>query len=197
MARRNGWAALFWSAFKDSRNAMVLLDEQRRHVEVNGAYVKLAGYTREEVIGRPVWEHIAGGPLQTDREWEQAIARGELSGEADLVCADGTTVTVQYAGHTEVATGQRLVLFVALSTSRWGRHSRREPETGTDEALSAREREIVRLVAAGQTGPEIADHLHISHATVRTHVRNAMAKVGARSRAHLVAKALGDGHALR
>ena len=48
----------------------------------------------------------------------------------------------------------------------------------------------------GETGPEIAEQLHISHATVRTHVRNAMAKVGARSRAHLVAKALGDGHAL-
>ena len=89
------------------------------------------------------------------------------------------------------------MLFVVLSTSRWGRHSRRDPETGTDEALSPREREIVRLVAAGQTGPEIAEQLHISHATVRTHVRNAMAKVGARSRAHLVAKALGDGHALR
>ena len=197
MAARDGWAALFWSAFKDSRNAMVLLDEQRRHVDVNGAYLKLAGYTRDEVIGRPVWEYVAGGPLQTDREWEQSLARGELSGEAGLVCADGTTVTVQFAGHTEVATGQRLVLFVALSTSRWGRHSRRDPQTGTPEALSAREREIVRLVAAGQTGPEIADQLHISHATVRTHVRNAMAKVGARSRAHLVAKALGDGHAVR
>lgn len=196
MARRDGWAALFWSAFKDSRNAMVLLDEHRRHVDVNGAYLKLAGYTRDEVIGRPVWEYIAGGPLQTGREWDRAIARGELSGQAGLVCADGTTVTVQYAGHTEVATGQRLVLFVALSTSRWGRHSRRDSETGTREALSAREREIVQLVAAGETGPEIAEHLHISHDTVRTHVRNAMAKVGARSRAHLVAKALGDGHAL-
>ena len=108
-------------------------------------------------------------------------------------------MTVQYAGHTEVATGRRLVLFVALSTSRWGRHSRRDPETGAPQtlsALSAREREIVRLVAAGQTGPEIADHLHISHATVRTRVRNAMANVGARSRAHLVAKALGEGQAL-
>ena len=196
MAARDGWAALFWSAFKDSRNAMVLLDEHRRHVDVNGAYLKLAGYTRDEVIGRPVWEYIAGGPLQTGREWDRAIARGELSGQAGLVCADGTTVTVQYAGHTEVATGQRLVLFVALSTSRWGRHSRRDSETGTREALSAREREIVQLVAAGETGPEIAEHLHISHDTVRTHVRNAMAKVGARSRAHLVAKALGDGHAL-
>jgi PAS domain S-box-containing protein len=196
MARRDGWAALFWSAFKGSRNAMVLLDDHRRHVDVNGAYLKLAGYTRDQVIGRPVWEFVAGGPRATEREWERAIARGELSGETELVCADGTTVTVQYAGHTEVATGQRLVLFVVLSTSRWGRHSRRDPDTGTREALSAREREIVRLVAAGETGPEIAEHLHISHATVRTHVRNAMAKVGARSRAHLVAKALGDGHAL-
>ena len=175
---------------------MVLLDEHRRHVDVNGAYLKLAGYTRDEVIGRPVWEYVAGGPLQTDRQWERALARGELSGQAGLVCADGTTVTVQYAGHTEVATGQRLVLFVALSTSRWGRHSRRDPKTGTRDALSPREREVVRLVAAGQTGPEIAEHLHISHATVRTHLRNAMAKVGARSRAQLVAKALGDGHAL-
>ena len=199
MAARDGWAALFWGAFKDSRNAMVLLDEHRLHVEVNGAYLKLAGYTRDEVIGRPVWEYVAGGPLQTDRQWERALARGELSGQAGLVCADGTTVTVQYAGHTEVATGRRLVLFVALSTSRWGQHSRRDPEAGAPKALlalSAREREVVRLVAAGQTGPEIAEHLHISHATVRTHVRNAMAKVGARSRAHLVAKALGDGHAL-
>jgi PAS domain S-box-containing protein len=196
MARRDGWAALFWSAFQSSRNAMVLLDEQRRHLDVNGAYLKLAGYARDEVIGRPVWEHVAGGPRMTDREWERAIARGELSGQAGLVCADGSTVTVQFAGHTEVVTGQRLVLFVVLSTSRWGRHGRRDPEPATDEALSAREREIVQLVAAGQTGPEIAEQLHISHATVRTHVRNAMAKVGARSRAHLVAKALGDGHAL-
>jgi PAS domain S-box-containing protein len=167
MTRRDGWAALFWSAFKDSRNAMTLVDEQRRHVDVNGAYLKLAGYARDEVIGRPVWEYVAGGPLQTDRQWERAIVRGELSGEAGLVCADGTTVTVQYAGHTEIITGRRLVLFVALSTSRWGRHSRRNPQTVTGDPLSAREGEIVRLVAAGETGPEIAEQLHISHATVR------------------------------
>ncbi len=57
--------------------------------------------------------------------------------------------------------------------------------------------EVVRLVALGRSGPEIAEELGIAHDTVRTHVRNAMTKVGARSRAHLVAKALGEGHALR
>jgi DNA-binding NarL/FixJ family response regulator len=50
---------------------------------------------------------------------------------------------------------------------------------------------VVQLVA--HTGPEIADELDICRDTVRTHVRNAMTKLGARSRAHLVAKALGDG----
>jgi DNA-binding CsgD family transcriptional regulator len=51
----------------------------------------------------------------------------------------------------------------------------------------------VRLVALGMTGREIAAELHIAHHTVRTHLRNAMLKTGARSRAHLVAKALADG----
>lgn len=197
MASQDGWAALFWTAFKGSRNAMVLLDEQRRHVDVNGAYVKLSGYARDELIGRHVWDVVEGGPRLSQRQWLATIARGEFTGQAALVRADGTTVVVQYAGHTEVVTGHRRVLFVALSTSRSGRHARRESEPAEQSALSAREQEIVRLVAAGESGPEIAAQLHISYTTVRTHVRNAMTKVGARSRAHLVAKALGDGHALQ
>jgi len=106
-------------------------------------------------------------------------------------------VGVQYGATPEVVTGRRLVLFVAVSTSRWGRHFRREvEELDASGGLSPREFEIVRLVALGRTGPEIADELHISHGTVRTHVRNAMDKMGARSRAHLVAKALGEGSGL-
>mgnify|MGYP006165486343 CR=1 FL=1 len=56
--------------------------------------------------------------------------------------------------------------------------------------------EVVALVGRGYANAQIADELGIAHDTVRTHVRNAMNKVGARSRAHLVAKALGEGHAL-
>ena len=89
MARRDGWAALFWSAFKDSRNAMVLLDEHRRHVDVNGAYLKLAGYPRDEVIGRPVWEYIAGGPLQTEREWERRSRAASSAARPDSCVRTG------------------------------------------------------------------------------------------------------------
>ena len=42
------------------------------------------------------------------------------------------------------------------------------------------------------TEAELADELHISDDTVRTHVPSAMTKPGARSRAPLVAKAFGD-----
>jgi PAS domain S-box-containing protein len=193
MARQEGWSALFRTAFKNSRNAMVLLDERRRHVDVNGAYLGLLGYTRGQLIGHPIYEFVVGGPIATPEEWEATLSLGEFTGEAELVHSDGGKVGIQYAAHIEVLTGERLVLFVALSTSRWGRHFRRDVGQTPAESLSTREREVVRLIALGETGPEIAARLHISHDTVRTHARNAMLKIGARSRAHLVAKSLGDG----
>jgi PAS domain S-box-containing protein len=176
---------------------MVLVDDERRHVEVNGAYVRLIGYPRSAIIGRPLYEYVRGGPVFSEEQWRELLGRGEFSGAGELIRSDGATVSVQYAAHTEVVTGRQLVLFVSLSTSRIGRHFRRDVSDATRLGeLSEREREIVRLVANGESGPEIADELHISHNTVRTHVRNAMEKLAARSRAHLVAKALAEGHVL-
>ena len=195
--RERGWAGLFSAAFTESRNAMSLVDERRRHVDVNGALLRLLGYRRADLIGRPIYEMVAGGPLISAGEWERLLFERRFSGEAGLLAADGTVVGVQYGATPEEVTGRRLVLVVALSTSRWGRHFRRDVDVILQSGrLSAREREIVRMVALGKTGPEIADELHLAHDTVRTHVRNAMTKVGARSRAHLVAKALGEGHIL-
>jgi putative two-component system response regulator len=56
--------------------------------------------------------------------------------------------------------------------------------------LTPREREVVSLLAEGLNGQEIAETLFLSPETVRTHVRNAMDRVGARTRAHLIAVAL-------
>ncbi|GAA1222023.1 response regulator transcription factor [Kitasatospora nipponensis] len=54
------------------------------------------------------------------------------------------------------------------------------------EALTERERQITTLVATGLPNDEIAAHLVLSPATVKTHVNRAMVKVGARDRAQLV-----------
>jgi len=190
----SGWSGLFWQAFTRSRNAMVLLDDQRCHVEVNGAYLALIGYQRRELIGRPVYQLLAHGPLATTQQWEAALSQRQFTGQAEIVGAGGQHVMVEFAGHPELVTGRRLVLFVVLRTARAGR-TLPEPASSPTEAraLSSRELDVVRLLALGLTGPEVAEELQLAHNTVRTHVRNAMAKSGARSRAQLVARAVGEG----
>lgn len=59
--------------------------------------------------------------------------------------------------------------------------------------LSQREREILDAIARGKTGEEAAEELFISPETVRTHLRNAMEKLEAHTRAHAVAIALREG----
>ena len=56
--------------------------------------------------------------------------------------------------------------------------------------LTKREREILGALAEGMSGSQIADKLVLSPETVRTHVRNAMAKLGASTRSQAVAMAL-------
>jgi PAS domain S-box-containing protein len=193
---RDGWPSLFAAAFAQSRNPMALVDEHRSVVDVNAAFVRLLDVRRGSVVGRPLASLVVDGPLLTQAEWAKQIAAGRASGEAALRREDGGSVGVQWAATAEEVTGRRLVLLVALNTSRWGGSFRRQDRSPAASELSPREIEIVRLVAAGSTAGEIADDLRLSHHTVRTHVRNAMDKLGARSRAHLVAQALGRGHAL-
>lgn len=56
--------------------------------------------------------------------------------------------------------------------------------------LTNREREILSALAEGHSGAQIAERLVLSPETVRTHVRNAMAKLGATTRSQAVALAL-------
>jgi DNA-binding CsgD family transcriptional regulator len=194
-ADQAGWAGLFWIAFRESRNGMALLDEHRRYVDVNRAYLQLLEQPRETLIGRPAWESVVNGPVMNGPEWRSALLRSEFTGIAELRSADGSPVRIEVAAHPEVVTGRRLVLLVVLKVGRRGRAigiSAAAPATG---ALSAREAEVVGLLALGMSGPEIAAELSLSHNTVRAHVANAMKKSGARTRAQLVAMSLADGGA--
>jgi len=64
---------------------------------------------------------------------------------------------------------------------------------GRTKTLSPREREVMGLLAHGLSGEDVAQQLFLSSETVRTHVRNAMTKLGAATRAHAVALALQRG----
>jgi DNA-binding NarL/FixJ family response regulator len=59
-------------------------------------------------------------------------------------------------------------------------------EHATDDALTEREISVLRLIAAGNANKQIADHLSIGEATVKSHVTNILSKLGANDRTHAV-----------
>jgi DNA-binding NarL/FixJ family response regulator len=71
---------------------------------------------------------------------------------------------------------------------------RRPPSASTDlDRLTARERQVLVLVARGLSNAEIASQLHMSLRTVKSHVSQILAKVGARDRIQLVILAYDTG----
>jgi DNA-binding NarL/FixJ family response regulator len=64
---------------------------------------------------------------------------------------------------------------------------------GRSGRLSARERDVLGGLACGESTEQIGLSLALSPHTVRTHLRNIMRKLEARTRAHAVAIAIGDG----
>ncbi len=61
----------------------------------------------------------------------------------------------------------------------------RRPPVQPSEPLTGREEEVVLTVAHGRTNGEIADELHISLSTVKTHLASLMSKLGARNRVEI------------
>jgi DNA-binding NarL/FixJ family response regulator len=64
---------------------------------------------------------------------------------------------------------------------------------GRDEALGAREREVLQLVAGGRTSAQIAKQLHISIKTVETHRRNIARRLRLHGTAELTKYAIREG----
>jgi DNA-binding CsgD family transcriptional regulator len=59
--------------------------------------------------------------------------------------------------------------------------------------LSEKERAVLREIARGYSTEEVGRVLTVSPHTVRTHIKNGLRKLGARTRAHAVAIALSEG----
>jgi DNA-binding CsgD family transcriptional regulator len=192
---------------------MTLVDRDRRYAAINDAALELYHHSREDIIGQPAASRMPDeDPAVGDAEWSQLVNSGELYGERVVRGSSGPPMRVSYAAHATNIDGRWLALFVVLSAQvepqgeelisavrrapSAGRESgeQRPAASGSTRArLTPREREIVQRVSLGRSTPQIAADLGLSPATVRSHVRNAMVKTGAHTRAQLVALVLGEG----
>jgi two-component system, NarL family, response regulator LiaR len=108
----------------------------------------------------------------------QAGAIGYLLKDVDIDELAGA-VRSAYAGQTTLAKAATQALVEPPAA-----------RAGPGEALTDRQREVLALVAAGMSNPEIAERLVVSLPTVRFHVSTILAKLGASNRAEAAALAV-------
>ncbi len=139
-----------------------------------------------------------GQAMTTRREFQELMHpedRHVLDDAIQRIAADGTTVDVRYRITRPNDGAERVIRSHVSARSAGPAEPRKIIGTGQDvtdlvTVLSPREAEMLTLLADGLSGDEIAARLVLSPATVRTHVQNAMVKLGAHTRGSAIAAAL-------
>ena len=192
------------AAFERSRNAMLIADDQRRWVTGNGAACELFGIAREELPWRRMDDFTPPNERKRLEElWKTFLTTGSAEGWYQLYVPDRGPVPVEFSATANVLPARHLSVLIPPD-----KDFTEEPEsalaaeaqwtaivaegTGRSE-LSEREREVMTLVASGLQSGDLAERLFLSPETVKSHVHNSMAKLGAHTRAHAVAIALVTG----
>lgn len=187
-----------------------------RFVEVNPGYVKLTGYAADEVVGRTSRELGMWSSRDDQAKLEDAFAAGggfrEL--ELRLRTKDGRVREILLSGEKIMYQGQECWLKMfndvteqhrsqeelmaairqVMTDGEWFSQSvvqrlaeiRHGVVDVAEFDLSARETQVLELVAAGVDDDVIAESLGISRKTVRNHLTNIYAKTGAHSRSEAI-----------
>ena len=177
----------FWEIFRSSRNAMLLADDERRFVAANGAALSLLGISESGLSALKI-DDIASDGGALDEEWSSFLEQGSRTGRWRMV-RGGQEIEIEYSATVNVLPGRHLAIILAPAPE----ELEAPVSNGAHEPLTTREREVVHAIAQGHTAGQIAELLYLSPATVETHVRKAMLRLGARNRAHLIALALERG----
>jgi DNA-binding CsgD family transcriptional regulator len=191
-----------------SSRALLVVDDDCVCVEVSLGACRMLGAARGDLVGRELEALLEPESRQRFAHVWKAFRSGGGHAEPFALEAPATVVEVAATVTADILPSRHMITLDPASGSD------SEPEPGGDGATrsrrfapppidavavdaprtpTAREREVLGLLAGGRTDGQIADLLELSPATVQTHVRNAKAKLGARTRAQAVAIALQRG----
>ena len=192
------------TALERSRHPMLIADDQRRWVTGNTAACDLLEIPREEIPWRTMDDFTAPSERKRlEEQWGAFLASGGAEGWYQLYVPDRGPVPVEFSATANVLPARHLSVFIPPDGTA-GMEARGAIAHETTWApvavegsgrlqLSQREREVMTLVASGLQSGDIAERLFLSPETVKSHVHNALGKLGAHTRAHAVAIALVTG----
>lgn len=192
------------TALEQSRHPMLIADDQRRWVTGNAAACDLLGIAREEIPWRTIDEFTSPEERKRlEEQWGAFLASGGAEGWYQLYVPGRGPVPVEFSATANVLPARHLSVFIPPDETAADQTESALARDATWAAvavegsgrlqLTEREREVMTLVASGLQSGDIAERLFLSPETVKSHVHNALGKLGAHTRAHAVAIALVTG----
>jgi DNA-binding NarL/FixJ family response regulator len=144
-------------------------------------------------------QQAAPGPrilLLTTFDTPELVVEGMRAGAAGYLLKDCSAEELCTAVRA-VARGQVLLQASSAAQLLASLHTQQSPAYADTQSsseaeklgLTAREQDVVRLIAQGHSNAEIAATLFVSDATVKTHINHIFSKLGARDRAQVIVKA--------
>ncbi len=181
-----------------SARALLVVDDACVCLEASLGACSLLGLGRSELIGRSVGDLLEPSSGEAFAHvWEGFKSTGGHAGPFALE-GPADVIEVEIAVTPSVLPGSHLISLETPPESGPAKRAgdKQRPvfrDRGGGRVPTSRERQVLALLASGSTDSEAAELLALSPATVQTHVRNAKAKLGARTRAQAVALALHRG----
>jgi DNA-binding CsgD family transcriptional regulator len=177
--------------FEHSQVPMVMVDAARRYAEVNRPAQLALRLTLDEMRTCAIDDLTPDHLRQVmKRAWARLLDTGCVAGHYQATAPGGGRIDIAYCGLASVLPGLHLIAFAPAYGLTQEPGELEENDPSPDGVLTPRETEVLALAAEGLSGPELAAELVLSPTTVNTHFKNIYAKLGVRTRAAAVAKAM-------
>ncbi len=212
-AQLPGDVAALFSALEHSPEPVFATDRRNRIVFWNHSAEHLFGYSEEEALGASCAGMLEGSDVHGNRYCAETCPVTQMAFRGEPVRHFG--LTLQAKGGASIVADVSILNVGSGPPDRFylahilqpQLSDRREPKDSEEPAipprsmlsvvrespdararkLTAREVEVLGMLAAGRATPEIADRLHISHLTARNHIQNILDKLELHSKAEAVA----------